>query len=285
MKFGLDENKCRIEALPKTKSKCPICNSELIPKCGVVKVWHWSHKNLTDCDSWAESESEWHMNWKNNFDKKNQEVVIEKDGQKHRADIKLDNGKVIELQNSSISPDDICDRELFYNNMVWLLNGDTFCKNFELRNKGNYLTFRWKNPPQSFFESNKNIFIDFSKKYNLLKEKQDDINERLNLSYNALKESIGGEEPNEYNFKPEHKYNYGLYNLSEKDKKIREEYLWWSEISEELRENEKELNLFKGDFSKEKYVFLLKKLYKEIPCGGWGYLISKEDFLRMMKNG
>ena len=33
----------KILANPKEKAICPICNSEVIAKCGSIKVWHWSH--------------------------------------------------------------------------------------------------------------------------------------------------------------------------------------------------------------------------------------------------
>jgi hypothetical protein len=32
-------------------------------------------------------------------------------------------------------------------------------------------------------------------------------------------------------------------------------------------------------------LFLIKKIYKKIPCGGWGEIISKEDFLNGFKDG
>ena len=32
-------------------------------------------------------------------------------------------------------------------------------------------------------------------------------------------------------------------------------------------------------------LFLIKKVYNSLPCGGWGKLITKEDFLRNINNG
>jgi hypothetical protein len=31
-------------------------------------------------------------------------------------------------------------------------------------------------------------------------------------------------------------------------------------------------------------LFLIKKLYNKIPCGGWGIMISKEEFLKQYGN-
>lgn len=44
----------------------------------------------------------------------------------HRADIRRDDGLVIELQASSISAEEIAEREAFYGEMVWLLDGREF---------------------------------------------------------------------------------------------------------------------------------------------------------------
>ena len=57
----------RIKAAPKKEAICPTCLKEVIAKCGRIKVWHWAHKSKLDCDSFSEPETEWHINWKNNF--------------------------------------------------------------------------------------------------------------------------------------------------------------------------------------------------------------------------
>lgn len=157
MIWGIKDGE-RVKPQPNLKATCPICKSELTPKCGVVKQWHWAHKNLEDCDSWSEGETEWHLNWKMLFPAKNQEVVVGK----HRADIKTDSGRVIELQNSPLSQDKIYEREYEYEKMIWLLNRETFAKNLVLRNKGDYITFRWKWPPKSWEAAHQEIFIDFN---------------------------------------------------------------------------------------------------------------------------
>ena len=144
------------EARPKQIAKCPICNEEVISKCGKIKVWHWAHKNKRDCDSWYEPESQWHKKWKDEYPKELQEFTMGC----HRADIRTKSRWIIELQNSTISAGDIIEREIYYKRMIWLLNSETLCKGFRLRDKNGKITFRWKNPPKSWWSSNKEIYID-----------------------------------------------------------------------------------------------------------------------------
>lgn len=226
MIWALKENEI-IKATPKNKALCPSCNSELISKCGIIKIWHWAHKSEKDCDDFSEPESEWHLNWKNKFPKEWQEVSIEN----HRADIQTKSRLVIELQNSPLSSEDIIKREKFYREMVWILNGNSLCRGLELRTKkysfccksnvekefsidGLYLgfkckscnnftniitdessnikTFRWKNPPKSWWLAEKKIYVDIN----------------------------------------------------------------------------------------EDNLFLIKKIFNNIPCGGYGILMSKKEFLK-----
>jgi len=191
------KNNEKIKATPKDKAKCPICDSEVIAKCGRIKVWHWAHKNNKDCDNWYEPESEWHLKWKDEFPKECQEFTIGK----HRADIRTKNRWIIELQNSSISSEEIRDREEYYKRMIWLLNGEKIAKNIQLRKKDNYFSFRWKYPPKSWWLANKEIYIDL------------------------------GEYCSKFNNK----------------------------------------------------IFHIKKIHHHCPCGGWGELITKEEFINKFK--
>jgi len=131
MMYGIDSNTGeKIRAKHNKKAVCPICGEELIPKCGRIKVWHWAHKKGTDCDEWYEPETDWHRFWKSLVPKEWCEQVIKKNGEIHRADILTPTGLVIELQHSPISPDEIEEREEFYENMIWLFDcrGKTFEK-------------------------------------------------------------------------------------------------------------------------------------------------------------
>ena len=131
MLYALDTKNNKILATPKALAYCPQCLQQLIPKCGQIKVWHWAHKT-NDCDSWHEPESEWHLSWKRLVDPQYTEVVMSC----HRADIVGNEGVVIELQNSSISLDEIAERETFYGNMLWVCNAQPFVN--RLRVNRNY---------------------------------------------------------------------------------------------------------------------------------------------------
>ena len=149
-------------AEPKSKGYCPLCNQEVISKCGNIKIWHWSHKSNFECDSFKEPESEWHINWKNKFPKECQEVIIGK----HRADIRTKNRLIIELQNSPISSKEIFEREQYYKKMIWILNGKTLASNFYFwyQKRSNQKTFNWKWFPKSWSYAKKKIYIDIGNK-------------------------------------------------------------------------------------------------------------------------
>jgi competence CoiA-like predicted nuclease len=130
MKFGLDKiTNDKIEPHAGLAALCPCCGKDLIPKCGNIKIHHWSHKSTRHCDPWWEPESEWHRKWKNMFPKEWQETVKidPHTNQKHIADVynpELD--LVIEFQNSPMSIEEMQSRERFYKRMIWLVNGTTF---------------------------------------------------------------------------------------------------------------------------------------------------------------
>ncbi len=112
------------EASPRQKGECPCCGSEMVAKCGDKMIHHWAHKSKTECDRWWENETEWHRNWKDEFPKEYQEVVrFAEDGEKHIADIQLPNGFVIEFQNSRIDKEEVNERNHFYKNLIWIVNG------------------------------------------------------------------------------------------------------------------------------------------------------------------
>jgi competence protein CoiA len=133
MLFAIRDNE-KVEALPKTKATCQLCDREVYSKCGEVNIWHWAHHKNESCDGWYEPETLWHKNWKLIFGKENSEVVIKKDGIRHIADIYINNEVVIELQNSPIQRQIIRKREIFYGErMLWLINGEKFEDNISIR--------------------------------------------------------------------------------------------------------------------------------------------------------
>lgn len=122
----------RIEPQPGAVGICQICKNKVRACCGTINKWHWRHNKLPDCDSFHEPMTEWHKDWQNQFPKDWQEVVLERNNEKHFADVLTPNNLVIEFQHSSISPLKILERELFYNHMIWVVNAVGFKKNLNI---------------------------------------------------------------------------------------------------------------------------------------------------------
>lgn len=122
----------RVRATPNARAACPCCNAQTIAKCGSINIWHWAHKSTIDCDPWYEPESNWHLNWKARFPDSWQEIIMGP----HRADIQTPSGRILEFQASPISTSQIAEREAFYRNMLWILKGEDFAQNFDIRDAG-----------------------------------------------------------------------------------------------------------------------------------------------------
>ena len=162
MEFAINEANQRVDATPSSRASCPICKTSVIAKCGEIKVWHWAHL-VRDCDKWTESESPWHRFWKAVMPSECTEVVIGP----HRADIRTKDNTVIELQHSSISSEEIREREHFYTKhgkMIWLFDATEWGNNFSIRlregDSSNYVSFRWKYPHRSHEFSMQPRFYD-----------------------------------------------------------------------------------------------------------------------------
>ncbi|MCH5716684.1 competence protein CoiA [Niabella hibiscisoli] len=122
----------RSQALKGEKGICEQCKSEVIAKCGNIKLHHWAHKIIKDCDRWWEPETEWHRKWKNHFPEEFREVsFIDKNtNEPHRADIYTDKGITLEFQHSHIDPNEQLAREAFYQNLVWIVDGTRLKRDF-----------------------------------------------------------------------------------------------------------------------------------------------------------
>ena len=154
----------RQKPTPNSKSTCPNCKTSLIAKCGSIKIWHWAHESLKECDGWYEPITQWHLDWQALVPEELTEVIIGH----HIADIKLPTGKVIEIQHSNLPVEVVAEREAFYGNMVWIFDGTEFEERFKVREKhddnGNliYHTFKFKRPRQYIVRASKfPVYIDF----------------------------------------------------------------------------------------------------------------------------
>lgn len=127
MQFGVSgKNRIHInDAREGETYYCPLCNGELIQKCGTSRISHFAHKTNDDCEMWSSDMSDWHCNWQSQFLPDSQECVITYNGVKHRADVGLKK-TVIEFQNSPISSDEFQERNRFYTSagyrVIWLFN-------------------------------------------------------------------------------------------------------------------------------------------------------------------
>jgi len=154
---------------------CDLCGEDVKPRCGKINVHHWTHKNLSKCESsdWHEPETPWHKYWKYSFGDGKYEQIINKGDEKHRADVRTTKGVIIELQHSSISPEVIKLREDFYGEkMIWVIDASKYTfvrlevntfwydwsKDYSL--KKNEQHFRWDYPLRSWREVRRPVFLD-----------------------------------------------------------------------------------------------------------------------------
>lgn len=165
----------KAEASPKLRGTCAACNAEVLSKCGKHVVWHWAHKGRRNCDRWWESETDWHRAWKNQFPNEWQEIIHidPKTSEKHIADIRTSSGLVLEFQHSPIHPDEVNSREMFYGNMIWIVDGcrNELDKNFfslsiskPIEQGTSNFPIRWWGPSKLFANwaaSRKSVYVDF----------------------------------------------------------------------------------------------------------------------------
>lgn len=139
MRFALINNE-RVLPAQGLKAHCPACGAEMIAKCGTARVHHWAHRGKRVCDHWWETETEWHRSWKEKFPPHWQEIIhFAENGEKHIADVKTERGLTIEFQYSHLKPEERVSRELFYKNMIWIVNGVRLMRDLPRLLEGKYL--------------------------------------------------------------------------------------------------------------------------------------------------
>jgi competence protein CoiA len=154
--------------------QCPVCEREMIAKCGEIRVHHWAHRGRRICDHWWEPETEWHRNWKNNFEIGwHENIRFADDGEKHIADIRTPHELVVEFQHSAISADERKAREAFYGNMVWVVDGTRLVRDFPRLDEQRHFfgktshqaVFLTERPekcfPKQWLDSSVPVFFDF----------------------------------------------------------------------------------------------------------------------------
>lgn len=154
--------------------QCPVCGASVTAKCGEVRIWHWAHKGRKHCDLWHENETEWHRSWKHQFPAAWREKMVQSvDGTRHVADIKTDTGLVVEFQRSHLSTVERREREAFYDDMIWVVDGTRLKRDLDFFEQIRFhersgpredvVPFNWRVPQitRRWDESTKLVFLDF----------------------------------------------------------------------------------------------------------------------------
>lgn len=145
------------------KYYCPICGEQLTIKAinSLAVKTHFAHKRGTICfDNWSHDMSEWHLEWQKKFPEQYREVIIEKNGVKHRADVCIGN-TIIEFQHSPIKRAEIIERNSFYikcgYNVVWVFDATDKIKNVYGNSLDPFLCQKndlcWKRSKSEFLDS------------------------------------------------------------------------------------------------------------------------------------
>ena len=180
MEFALNHNSERIHATDANKQDeyiCPLCRKKVVLRKGEVNVDHFAHQSKCD-DTWKYDMSAWHSEWQQQFPKRNQEVVIEFESEKHRADV-MACGYVIEFQHSPITADEFNERNNFYLNygkkVIWIFDftdefedGRIDCYEEWSSNNDNGGKFKWSYPKR-FLGSEENPY-HFTFKFQFIRQ-------------------------------------------------------------------------------------------------------------------
>jgi competence protein CoiA len=174
MKYALVDGG-RQEAQPDLSGQCPSCGRLMVAKCGEVRIRHWAHLGRRMCDVWWENETEWHRAWKGQFPSEWQEIVhCAENGEKHIADVKTDQGWVLEFQHSFLNPEERRARDSFYQHLIWIVDGtrrrrdiSQFSNAFKLRSPVGNGNVIWRVPAdgcgllREWAECRAPVFFDF----------------------------------------------------------------------------------------------------------------------------
>ncbi len=163
MYIALDKEQKRIsiqDAVQGDTFFCPVCLEKMFVKSGTERARHFSHFPNCECnDIWngQYDMSDWHYEWQNQFPSENQEVVVQCDDIRHRADVLTDR-TVVEFQHSPLSSGKFNDRNAFYHGnigykVVWLYD---MRKDYEqeLITESTENQFAWSKPRSTFRKYN-----------------------------------------------------------------------------------------------------------------------------------
>lgn len=159
MYIALDKEQKRISSRDAVQGDvffCPVCLEKIFVKAGTERARHFSHYPNCECnDNWngQYDMSDWHFEWQNQFPPENQEVVVQCDDIRHRADV-LSDRTVVEFQHSPLSSGKFNDRNVFYYSnigykVVWLYDMREDFDN-DLIAELSSCIFQWDKPRSTF---------------------------------------------------------------------------------------------------------------------------------------
>lgn len=119
-----EDTQRRIEAVGGAFALCPLCEHSVVGQKGKGGFLSWRHVGDVTCDAWQETENKWKRAWKNDFPDNEQEVVVGDvaTGERHLADVKTARGLVVQFQNADLDLVERRRRELFFGNLLWVVN-------------------------------------------------------------------------------------------------------------------------------------------------------------------
>lgn len=169
----------RMTAEPGLIGKCQLCNGKMIPKCGNVKVWHWSHE-ANDHNCTYKPMTQWHYDWQNRFDIELREIRTLNNT---ISDIlRKDNAVGIEFQNSPFDFNYVQKKEKSTPTVLWVVNIKEQYERGQISFENKTIVYM---QPKEILYSIGNLFIDFeSGKLCKIKGVKRDYNN--NAKYNGL---------------------------------------------------------------------------------------------------
>jgi competence protein CoiA len=160
MLLALNENNKLIKATDKKQNaKCPNCNSEMGSYISSFNEDnHWFHRPGSVCIGEKEPKTEWHFDNQNLFQDYDLEKTFLKGGISKRADVMINDNLVIEFQHSSITEDEILQRNQHYGKVVWVFDANEPYTNERLKiwESGE---FEWIKPRKTIISSNMPVFL------------------------------------------------------------------------------------------------------------------------------
>lgn len=170
MRYAIGLNGDKIEAKPEARATCTCCGKDVVAKCGEINVWHWAHRPGEACDEWAEPDTEWLLYWKSRFPSEWVEQVVERKGVRRFADVVHPNGSILKLQQQSLAPDQIREREAYYgtSNLIWLFDTRDAMGRFEFEGEIGKVKFRWKHARKRIAMPRAYVYLDLGRKVLML---------------------------------------------------------------------------------------------------------------------